>query len=82
MQNDISEARLQAVKDAFHFLSNGNARVSLSDLKNRYQASKHPRTQAREKKESVVLQEFCDGISVYSEDGFISIEGFCNFYLD
>lgn len=28
------------------------------------------------------MQEFCDGIQMHAQDGFISIEGFCNYYLD
>jgi Ca2+-binding EF-hand superfamily protein len=54
----------------------------LAELKSKYQAAKHPRTLAREKKEAVVMQEFCDCIQLHSEDGYITIEGFCNYYLD
>jgi Ca2+-binding EF-hand superfamily protein len=71
------------VNSAFEHVACGASHVSFEDLCQAFRADHHPRAASREKTADSVAAEFRAGMQKYvGEDGQVSQDGWCNYYLD
>ena len=79
----MNEKRLAVVKHAWQSLDeNLEKRVSWGKLQTAYQVEAHPRVRTREKKSETVRAEFVNGMSNRQQGGFITEQGFIEYYAD
>ena len=79
----MNEKRLAVVKHAWQCLDEiGEGRIAWGKLQTAFTVEEHPRVKTREKKSEVVRTEFFETLGKRQQDGFVSEQGFIEYYAD
>ena len=79
----MNEKRLAVVKHAWNSLDESRTgKISWGKLQTAYRADEHPRVKTREKKSEVVRAEYLETMGKRQQGGFVSEEGFIQYYAD
>jgi len=62
----MSQVRKNIVSKVFKFLDNGAGKIPIDELKELYNADRHPDVLLRQRNEEEVLTEFLDTLDVYN----------------
>ena len=81
LRGDMSERRLSFVHQAFKIVDQtGDGVVTIEDLQDKYDVSKHPEVMARKKTKEQVLKEFLTQWDTGEKDGIVTKEEFIEYY--
>ena len=84
LRGDMNDRRKNLVRQAFSILDKDNSgAVDFNDIKDTYDASKHPDVISKKRTAEAILLEFLDTFDVGGvKDGVVTFDEFCNYYAN